>query len=65
MKKSPSRLSVNWCEFWNLFRINGQQISDLVLHGGFQPLLLQPVNFDQLYLEQMRRRSEATEAGSA
>ena len=41
-----------------LFPYARQQISDLVLHGGFQPLLLQPVNFDQLYLEQMRKRKE-------
>ena len=41
-----------------LFPYARQQISDLVLHGGFQPLLLQPVNFDQLYLDQMRKRKE-------
>lgn len=39
-----------------LFPYARQQISDLVLHGGFQPLMLQPVNFDQLYAEQVRRR---------
>ncbi len=44
-----------------LFPYARQQISDLVLHGGFQPLLLQPVNFDQLYAEQIRRQqAEAT-----
>ena len=49
-----------------LFPYARQQISDLVLHGGFQPLLLQPVNFDQLYAEQARRRAEAQpEAGNA
>ena len=41
-----------------LFPYARQQISDLVLHGGFQPLLLQPVNFDQLYAEQMRKRMD-------
>ena len=45
-----------------LFPYARQQISDLVLHGGFHPLLLQPVNFDQLYAEQMRRRQEEAQA---
>lgn len=45
-----------------LFPYARQQVSDLVLAGGFPPLLLQPVNFDQLYAEQLRRRAEqATE----
>ena len=46
-----------------LFPYARQQISDLVLHGGFQPLLLQPVNFDQLYAEQIRRQQ--AEAGAS
>lgn len=45
-----------------LFPYARQQISDLVLHGGFQPLLLQPVNFDQLYAEQVRRRQAEAQA---
>ena len=45
-----------------LFPYARQQISDLVLHGGFQPLLLQPVNFDQLYAEQMRKRMDTAPA---
>ncbi len=48
-----------------LFPYARQQISDLVLHGGFQPLLLQPVNFDQLYADQIRKRYEAATADSA
>lgn len=49
-----------------LFPYARQQISDLVIHGGFQPLLLQPVNFDQLYAEQLRRQaSEVSESGNA
>ncbi len=50
-----------------LFPYARQQISDMVAHGGFHPLLLQPVNFDQLYAEQMRRQSEesATANGEA
>jgi preprotein translocase subunit SecB len=38
-----------------LFPYARQLISDMVMQGGFQPLLLQPVNFDQLYAEQMQQ----------
>jgi preprotein translocase subunit SecB len=38
-----------------LFPYGRQVISDLVMNGGFQPLLLQPVNFDQLYAQQMQQ----------
>lgn len=48
-----------------LFPYARQQISELVAHGGFQPLLLQPVNFDQLYAEQVRQRFEQSQAGNA
>ena len=34
----------------------GQWSGALVLDGGFPPFLLQPVNFDQIYAENMRRR---------
>ncbi|MCK9488826.1 MAG: protein-export chaperone SecB [Xanthomonadales bacterium] len=39
-------------------------ISELVMNGGFPPFVLQPINFDQLFAEQMRRRSEEQAAGS-
>ena len=45
-----------------LFPYARQTISDLVLAGGFPPFLLQPINFDQIYIDQMRRR--ASEAGA-
>ena len=35
-----------------------QVVSDLIQNGGFPPFLLQPINFEALYAEQMRRRSE-------
>jgi preprotein translocase subunit SecB len=35
-----------------------QAVSDLVVNGGFPPYYLQPINFEQLYAEQLRRRSE-------
>lgn len=37
-------------------------ISDMVMSGGFPPFLLQPINFEQLYAEQMRRRAEGAPA---
>jgi preprotein translocase subunit SecB len=35
-----------------------QIIGELIQAGGFAPFLLQPINFDALYAEQMRRRAE-------
>lgn len=40
-----------------LFPYARSAISELVLSGGFPPFVLQPINFDQLYAEQMRRRA--------
>lgn len=45
-----------------LFPYVRQLISTLVQNGGFPPFFLQPINFDSLYAEQMRRRAE-TPAG--
>jgi preprotein translocase subunit SecB len=41
-----------------LFPYARQAISDLVLDGGFPPLLLQPINFDALYAEQQRQQAQ-------
>jgi len=40
-------------------------ISDQIVAGGFPPFVLQPINFDQLYLEQMRKRAEVGAEQSA
>ena len=40
-----------------LFPYARQTVSELVQNGGFPPLFLQPINFDQLYADQMRRRA--------
>lgn len=45
-----------------LFPYVRQVISDLVQSGGFPPLFLQPINFDALYAEQMRRQAEGAGA---
>ena len=41
-----------------LFPYARQVVSDLVQNGGFPPFLLQPINFEALYAEQLRRRAE-------
>ncbi|PKM08746.1 MAG: protein-export chaperone SecB [Gammaproteobacteria bacterium HGW-Gammaproteobacteria-4] len=41
-----------------LFPFGRQAISDLVQAGGFPPYLLQPINFEALYAEQLRRRAQ-------
>ena len=39
-----------------LFPYARQAVSDLIQNGGFPPFLMQPINFEALYAEQMRRR---------
>jgi preprotein translocase subunit SecB len=41
-----------------LFPYIRQQISDLITAGGFPPFYMQPINFEALYAEGLRRRSE-------
>ncbi|WP_395794614.1 protein-export chaperone SecB [Aquimonas sp.] len=41
-----------------LFPYARQLISDLIQAGGFPPYFLQPINFDQLYADTLRRRAE-------
>lgn len=45
-----------------LFPYARQAISDMVQNGGFPPFFLQPINFDALYAEAVRRREEGTDA---
>ena len=46
-----------------LFPYARESVSDLIQRAGFPPVLLQPVNFDALYLEHRNRRAaEATDA---
>lgn len=44
-----------------LFPYARQAVSDLIQNGGFPPFLMQPINFEQLYAEQARRRAEGTQ----
>ncbi|MGH8455639.1 MAG: protein-export chaperone SecB [Stenotrophobium sp.] len=47
-----------------LFPFARETVSALVQHGGFPQLLLQPINFDALYLEH-QQRARAEQAGKA
>ncbi len=47
-----------------LFPYARQSVSDLVMNGGFQPLLLQPVNFDQLYAQQMQQAQQQAQTAT-
>lgn len=46
-----------------LFPYARQAISSLVGQGGFPPLMLQPVNFDQLYAQRMKQMMEEQQQG--
>ncbi len=45
-----------------LFPYARQALGDLIAHGGFPPFLLQPLNFDAIYADQLRRRMETGES---
>ena len=47
-----------------LFPYVRQSISDLITNGGFPPFYMQPINFEALYAEGLRRRAEGQQAGS-
>ena len=47
-----------------LFPYVRQQISDLITAGGFPPFYMQPINFEALYAEGLRRRADAASGAS-
>lgn len=47
-----------------LFPYARQTISDLISSGGFPPFYLQPMNFEAIYAEGLRRRSEQVAGAS-
>jgi preprotein translocase subunit SecB len=47
-----------------LFPYARRMISDLVSEGGFPPLTLQPVNFEQLYAQRMQEMANEQNAGT-
>ncbi len=42
-----------------LFPFTRETVADLVVKGGFPSLLLQPINFDALYMQHMQQQAEA------
>jgi preprotein translocase subunit SecB len=48
-----------------LFPYARQLISTLVADGGFPPLVLQPVNFEQMYAQRMQQMMEEQQTGAA
>jgi preprotein translocase subunit SecB len=42
-----------------LFPYVRQSISDLISNGGFPPFYMQPINFEALYAEGLRRRADS------
>ncbi len=42
-----------------LFPFVRETVADLVAKGGFPPLLLQPINFDALYMQHLQQREAA------
>jgi preprotein translocase subunit SecB len=42
-----------------LFPYARETISDLVIRGGFPPLILSPISFDQLYLQRLQQQGGA------
>ena len=47
-----------------LFPYARQAIGDLIQGGGFPPFLLQPINFESLYLESQRQRAQQAQDGA-
>ena len=45
-----------------LFPYARQALGELISQGGFPPFLLQPINFDAIYADQMRRRMEEAQS---
>jgi preprotein translocase subunit SecB len=47
-----------------LFPYARRVITDLVAEGGFPPLVLQPINFDQIYAQRLREAQEQAQANA-
>lgn len=45
-----------------LFPYASRSVTDLVATGGFPPLVLQPVNFEQIYAQRLRQAAEQAQA---
>ncbi|MGD8384245.1 MAG: protein-export chaperone SecB, partial [Lysobacterales bacterium] len=48
-----------------LFPYARRAITDLVADGGFPPLVLQPINFDQIYAQRLQEAQAQQEQAAA
>lgn len=48
-----------------LFPYARRMITDLVAEGGFPPLVLQPINFDQIYAQRMQEAQAQAQSNAA
>jgi preprotein translocase subunit SecB len=48
-----------------LFPYAREAVSDLVIRGGFPPMLLAPVNFDAIFMQHMQQLKEQQEAAES
>ncbi|MDP3088331.1 MAG: protein-export chaperone SecB [Methylotenera sp.] len=47
-----------------LFPYAREAVSDLVVRGGFMPVLLNPINFEALFAQQKQQQAEAAESAA-
>lgn len=48
-----------------LFPYARETVSDLVIRGGFPPVLLNPINFEALYAQQKQQQAQAAAGGES
>lgn len=49
-----------------LYPYSRRQVTEMILHGGFPPINMQPVNWDQLYAQRLQEaQAEAAAGGEA
>lgn len=48
-----------------LFPYAREAVSDLVIKGGFPPMLLAPVNFDALYMQHLQQAQQQAESATS
>jgi preprotein translocase subunit SecB len=48
-----------------LFPYLRETISDLVIRGGFPPVLLAPVSFEALYVQRLQQEQSGAQGGTA
>jgi preprotein translocase subunit SecB len=47
-----------------LYPYAAASVSQLIQNGGFPPFFMQPINFEGLYAEGLRRRAEGAQGGA-